>query len=133
MASKKTRNRTKQRKYSNDFCRTVANRVASSTIGRVAEQLNLKYHDVQYINQEYYRRMRNGEYGQVTVKSKPTGRVYLKPRVVGYKDMATAWQVINGTFNDDQLDIIHKFYNTVLYATNSLQADDINKVTYEQV
>lgn len=133
MASKKTRNRAKQRKYSNDFCRTVANRVATSTIGKVASQLNLKYHDVQYINQEYYRRMRNGEYGQVTVKPQTTGRIYLKPRVVGYKDMSTAWQVINGTFNDDQLDIIHKFYNTVLYATDSLRADDVNNVTYEQV
>ena len=133
MASKQKRNRTKQRKYSNDFCRTVANRVSNSTIGRVAKQLSLKYHDVQYINQEYYRRMRNGEYGKITVKPKTSGRIYLKPRVVGFKDMSTAWDVINNTFNEDQLDIIHKFYNTVLYATDSLHVDDVNNVTYEQV
>lgn len=132
MASKKPRNRAKQRKYSNDFCRTVANRVATSTIGKVASQLNLKYHDVQYINQEYYRRMRNGEYGQVTVKPQTTGRIYLKPRVVGFKDIKTAWNVVNNTFTDDQIDVIHKFYNTVLFETKTIDMNDVNDMYYEQ-
>jgi len=129
----KRKKRISKRKYSNDFCKMVANRVSNSTIGKVADALDMKYHDVQYINQEYYRRLKNNEYGKVSIKPQQTGRIYLKPRVIGFKDIKTAWTVIDSNFTDDQIDIIHKFYNTVLFETNSITANDLTTASYEQV
>ena len=124
----------RKRKYSNDYCKMVAKKVQRTSIKQVAEHLKKKYHDVQYINAEFYRRQRLGEYDDtIQTDDYPTGRVYLKPRVVGYKDIGTAWGVINATFNDDQLDIIHKFYNTVLFESKGLSNVDVNNVSYEQV
>lgn len=129
----KRKKRISKRKYNNDFCKMVANRVSNSTIGKVADAMNIKYHDVQYINQEYYRRLKNNEYGKVSIKPEQTGRIYLKPRVIGFKDIKTAWTVIDSNFTDDQIDIIHKFYNTVLFETNSITANDLTTASYEQV
>ena len=129
----KRKPRIAKRKYSNDFCKTVANQVSNTTLREVSERLKMKYHDVQYVNQEYYRRLKNGEYGKVTIKPDTTGRVYLKPRVIGFKDIRTAWSVIDANFTDDQIDIIHKFYNTVLFETNSITANDLTTASYEQI
>lgn len=129
----KRKPRISKRKYSNDFCKTVANQVSNTTLREVSERLKMKYHDVQYINQEYYRRLKNGEYGKVTIKPDTTGRVYLKPRVIGFKDIKTAWSIIDQNFTDDQIDIIHKFYNTVLFETNSITANDLTTASYEQI
>ena len=69
----------------------------------------------------------------MTIKPDTTGRVYLKPRVIGFKDIRTAWSVNDANFTDDQIDIIHKFYNTVLFETNSITANDLTTASYEQI
>jgi len=102
------------RKYDNDYC--------------------LKYHDVQYINKQYYTRMARGEYdARKKDNNTPKGRVYLKPRVVGFKNTESAWDVIEKTFNDEQLDIVIKFYNTIIFEQTDTKNGALISADYEKV
>lgn len=127
------------RKYDNDYCKMIANSVSDIGLTKTGKLYGLRYDIVQYINKQYYVRMARGEYdarkknSNVTSTSTPRGRVYLKPRVVGFSDTETAWKVMEKHFTDEQLDIVIKFYNTVLFDVNAVTGGTTISANYEKV
>lgn len=130
---KNTGPRTTGRKYDNDYCLMIANAVNEHGLTKVAKTYGIKYHDVQYINKQYYVRKARGEYGQGKSTSVPRQRVYLKPRVVGFKDTESAWSAIESTFTDDQLDVVIKFYNTIIFEQSKATNGASISANYEKV
>lgn len=127
----------KLRKYDNDYCKMIANSVRDIGLSKTGKLYGLRYDIVQYINKQYYVRMARGEYdarkSSVSHATKPKGRVYLKPRVVGFSNTETAWQVMEKHFTDEQLDIVIKFYNTVLFDVNAVSGGTTISANYEKV
>ena len=122
------------RKYDNDYCLNIAKAVQEHGLTKVAKMYGLKYHDVQYINKQYYTRMARGEYdARKKDNNTPKGRVYLKPRVVGFKNTESAWDVIEKTFNDEQLGIVIKFYNTIIFEQTDTKNGALISADYEKV
>ena len=129
----------KLRKYDNDYCKMIAKSVSDIGLTKTGKLYGLRYDIVQYINKQYYVRMARGEYEarkktDIAVSNQtPRGRVYLKPRVVGFSDTATAWKVMEKHFTDEQLDIVTKFYNTVLFDVNAVTNGTTISANYEKV
>lgn len=118
-------------KYSDAYVKQLGDEALQSSISAVAKKHGIKYHIAKYIVDKYKLLKRKGTFNKPATQTK--GRVYLKPRVIGFKDMNTAWSVINDIFNDEQIDVIHKFYNTVLFETDSITVKDLTSAKYEQV
>ena len=128
----------KLRKYDNDYCKMIAKSVTDIGLTKTSRLYSLRYDIVQCINKQYYVRMARGEYDErktsnTTSSSTPRGRVYLKPRVVGFSDTETAWKVMEKHFTDEQLDIVTKFYNTVLFDVNAVTGGTTISANYEKV
>lgn len=129
----------KLRKYDNDYCKMIAKSVNDIGLSKTSRLYGLRYDIVQYINKQYYVRMARGEYdarkkaNTTSNTSTPKGRVYLKPRVVGFADTDTAWKVMEKHFTDEQLDIVTKFYNTVLFDVNAVSGGNTISANYEKV
>ena len=128
----------KLRKYDNDYCKMIAKSVTDIGLTKTSRLYSLRYDIVQYINKQYYVRMARGEYdarktSNTTSSNTPRGRVYLKPRVVGFSDTETAWKVMEKHFTDEQLDIVTKFYNTVLFDVNAVTGGTTISANYEKV
>ena len=129
----------KLRKYDNDYCKMIANSVSDIGLTKTGKLYGLRYDIVQYVNKQYYVRMARGEYDARKKTSNdsgtntPRGRVYLKPRVVGFSDTDTAWKVMEKHFTDEQLDIVTKFYNTVLFDINAVTNGTTISANYEKV
>lgn len=129
----------KLRKYDNDYCKMIAKSVSDIGLTKTSKLYGLRYDIVQYINKQYYVRMARGEFdarkktSDDSTASTPRGRVYLKPRVVGFSDTETAWKVMEKHFTDEQLDIVTKFYNTVLFDINAVTSGTTISANYEKV
>ena len=125
----------KNRKYSNELVAQIAQSVKLYGYTETAKIYEMNYETVHYCDKEYYRRKKNGEkFGSLsTLKPKNTvksdARVYLKPRVPIYRSVQDAWTDLETKLDDRQLDVVHKFYNTVLFETGSF---DSKFMIYEQ-
>ena len=124
----------KNRKYSNELVAKIAQSVKIYGYSETAKIYDMKYEQVHYCESEYHRRKQDGEKFPSLSTLRPNKtttdqRVYLKPRVPIYSTVEDGWKDLETKLDDRQLDVVHKFYNTVLFQTSSF---DTKFMIYEQ-
>ena len=128
-----------KRKFSNDQLFPIFSYYKKNgmNVAATAKKFKLAYSDTYYRVREYDRRMRKGEDGIATDSNNNKIRVSgLAPFMIRFNDVDKGWDVLRKNFNNDQLTIITKFYNTVIYQADCISTDKVNVITetagYEQ-
>jgi len=120
------------RKFTNDQLYPLFNYYTNNgkSISKTAKKFKISYNDAYYRIREYERRLNNGEDRVAQDTNGNKIRVAgLAPFMIRFNSVDDAWEKMRKEFTHDQLTIITKFYNTVIYQADCIGTDKVNVIT----